>query len=104
MKYKTFSRDELTDLLTNGIPMPESAKTDENTITNLILKNGQRVSADYYLDCTGFRGILRPNREKIDLQGRLFTNTAIAGQVQYENPREEMRPYIISDAVEHGWI
>ena len=32
MKYKTFSRDELTDLLTNGIPMPESAKTDENTI------------------------------------------------------------------------
>ena len=32
MKYKTFSRDELTDFLTNGIPMPESAKTDENTI------------------------------------------------------------------------
>lgn len=32
MKYKTFSRDELTDLLTNGIPLPESAKTDENTI------------------------------------------------------------------------
>jgi hypothetical protein len=32
MKYKTFSRDELTDLLTNGIPLPDSAKTDENTI------------------------------------------------------------------------
>ena len=32
MKYKTFSRDELTDMLTNGIPMPKSALTDENTI------------------------------------------------------------------------
>lgn len=90
----TFIQSEVVDI----------EKTDENTITKLTLKNGQSVSADYYLDCTGFKGILRPNREKIDLQGRLFTNTAIAGQVQYENPREEMRPYIISDAVEHGWV
>lgn len=32
MKYKTFSKDELTEMLTNGIPMPKSALVDENTI------------------------------------------------------------------------
>ena len=32
MKYKTFSKEELTDLLTNGVPMPESALSDGNTI------------------------------------------------------------------------
>jgi len=32
MKYKTFSKEELTDLLTNGVPMPESALADGNTI------------------------------------------------------------------------
>ena len=32
MKFKSLSRDELTEYLTNGIPMPVSALTDENTI------------------------------------------------------------------------
>jgi hypothetical protein len=32
MKYKTFSREELIEMLTNGIPMPKSSLTDENTI------------------------------------------------------------------------
>ena len=32
MRYKKFSKKELTEMLTNGIPMPKSALTDENTI------------------------------------------------------------------------
>ena len=32
MKYKTFSREEISDFLTDGIPMPESAIIDDNTI------------------------------------------------------------------------
>jgi hypothetical protein len=32
MKYKAFSREELIDLLTNGVPMPESAILDEDII------------------------------------------------------------------------
>ena len=32
MKYKSFSREEISDFLTDGIPMPKSALTDENTI------------------------------------------------------------------------
>ena len=32
MEYKTFSRDELIELLTNGIPIPKSALFDDITI------------------------------------------------------------------------
>ena len=32
MTFKGLSRDELTEYLTHGIPLPKSAKTDENTI------------------------------------------------------------------------
>ena len=32
MKLPTFTRDELTEFLTDGVPMPKSALTDENTI------------------------------------------------------------------------
>lgn len=32
MKYKTFTREEITEMLTDGIPMPKSALTDQNAI------------------------------------------------------------------------
>jgi len=32
MELKKFSRDELTDFLINGIPMPETSLTNENTV------------------------------------------------------------------------
>ena len=32
MKFQALSRDQLTEYLTNGIPLPASAMTDENTI------------------------------------------------------------------------
>ena len=32
MTFKGLSREELTEYLTDGIPLPKSAMTDENTI------------------------------------------------------------------------
>ena len=32
MKFETLSKDKLSEYLTNGIPLPKSAMTDENTI------------------------------------------------------------------------
>jgi hypothetical protein len=32
MTFKSLTKDELTEYLTNGIPLPKSAMTDENTI------------------------------------------------------------------------
>ena len=73
---------------------------DGNTLT---LKNGNQITSDLYIDCSGFKSILKVP-EKVDLTNRLFSDTAIAGHVQYINKEVERRPFVISDMVDHGWV
>ena len=57
MKFQSLTRDELTEYLTNGIPLPSSAMTDENTIDfyfeellqfiNLAENNYWAISSNY---------------------------------------------------------
>lgn len=79
-------------------------KKDEDTVEYLELKNGQKINADLFVDCTGFHSILRKSNQRVDLQGRLFVNTAVVCQVPYQNRPEEFRSYATCDAVDHGWI
>lgn len=79
-------------------------RKENNDIEKLILKNGREITADLYIDCTGFRGILNNNPDRVNLEGRLFCDTAIAGRVPYIDQRKEMHPYVISEKVEHGWV
>jgi tryptophan halogenase len=76
----------------------------EGRVQELILKNGQRVSADLYLDCTGFKQLLHDSPDRVTVEGRLFCDTAIAGHIPYIDKEKEMDPYVKSSAVEHGWI
>ena len=78
--------------------------TETHHVTELVLKNGQRITADLYVDCTGFKGILNHKPDRVDLEGRLFCDTAIAGHVPYEDIEAERHPYVISEQVEHGWV
>jgi tryptophan halogenase len=77
---------------------------NNQNVKELILKNGDIITGDLFFDCTGFRSLLNPNPQRVDIKNRLFTDTAIAAQIPFEDKDEEMRPYVISDAVEHGWI
>ncbi len=79
-------------------------RRSDNHVSELVLKNGQVVSADLYVDCTGFKGLLNHNPDRVDLTGRLWCDTAIAGHVPYADKDEEMHPYVISEQVEHGWV
>lgn len=81
----------------------ENVVKENTNITKLVLSNGQEVSGDLYIDCTGFKSILK-TQDKVSLDDRLFCNTAIAGHVEYQDKGKEMRPYVISEAVDHGWI
>ena len=67
------------------------------------LKNGDVIESDLYVDCSGFRTILK-RPEKVTLEGRLFCDTAIAGHIEYVNQEVEQRPFVISDMVDHGWV
>jgi hypothetical protein len=80
-------------------------RNEQGDIISLDLKNGAKHQSDFYIDCTGFASILKTPK-KVDLMsaGRLFTNTAVAGHVPYENFEEECVPYVKCPAVKHGWI
>ena len=77
---------------------------DNGRVQHLILKNGQEISADLYVDCTGFKHLLHDSPERVTVEGRLFCDTAIAGHIPYIDKHTEMNPYVISEAVDHGWI
>jgi len=81
----------------------EVIKDDEGNINKLVLNNGEEHTADLYIDCTGFISLLK-EQKFVDITGRLFCDTAIACRIDFEDKTTEMLPYVISEAVEHGWI
>ena len=78
----------------------EVIKLDEK---GLLLKNEQRLQADLFVDCTGFKSLLQET-PIVSLKDRLICDTAIAGHVSYEDIGKEKIPYVISEAVECGWV
>lgn len=76
----------------------------DDVIDYIELKNSNSITADIYIDATGFRQVLRKPKKRIDLMDRLFVNTAVVCQVPYQNRTEEFKPYAICDATDHGWL
>jgi tryptophan halogenase len=79
-------------------------RNSDNSIGSIILKNGQKIAGDLFLDCTGFNGLLNNSPDRNDLTGRLICDTAVAGHVPYIDKNKELRPYVISEAIDCGWI
>jgi tryptophan halogenase len=77
---------------------------NKEIVFSLKLANGESISSDLYIDCTGFKNILGYCPDRVELGNRLFCNTAVAGHVKYLNTPVEMKPYTVSEAVDHGWI
>ena len=70
----------------------------------LYLENGDQIDADLFIDCTGFKSILKRKRDRVNLSDRLYVDTAVAGPIEYEDKHNEFRPYTTTTAVYDGWI
>ena len=81
-----------------------SVDSTDDKINYIELKNGQKISSDLYVDCTGFNQVLRKPNTRIDLSDKLFVNTAVACPIPYQDKDEEFKPYAVCEAVDHGWI
>jgi tryptophan 7-halogenase len=77
---------------------------DGSVLKAVSLADGSIVEGDLFIDCTGFKSILRTEKKRKELMGRVFCDTAVCGQIQYEDKDTEMRPYTRAQAVDHGWI
>jgi hypothetical protein len=81
--------------------------SNEDGVSNLELSSGDKVSADLYIDCTGFKSLLlgQTLKEKfISYNDVLPNNRAWATQLNYKNKPEELRSVTTCTALANGWV
>jgi tryptophan 7-halogenase len=81
-----------------------SVGTDGQTITGLTVDDGGFLEGDFFLDCTGFRGLLiseLQGSEFCDWSKWLPCNSALAAPCSSDKPTT---PYTTSTAHKAGWI
>lgn len=72
-------------------------------IEDLTLASGRKVSADLYFDGSGFAGVASKNKEKIDVLGDLFVDSAAVIQIPFSE--SVVAPAVtVASACDHGWI
>jgi len=84
-----------------GIP-----QNDEG-IKYLILDNGQKLEADLFVDCTGFKSLLLTKTFEVEFESVedfIPNNYAWATKIPYKDPEKQIVNYTMCSAIENGWI
>ena len=82
-------------------------KSGEDGIEFLSLKNGERITADLFIDCTGFSSLLieKALHEPFEsLEHLLPNNSAWATKIPYQDKRKELVSYTNCHAINNGWV
>ena len=77
---------------------------EEQIIDALVLENGERVTADLYVDASGFRSELLGrtlSEPVISYEASLFCDRAVIGG--WPRTDEPIRPYTLAETMEAGW-
>jgi tryptophan halogenase len=82
--------------------------TNEDGIEYLVLDSGDKVYADLFIDCTGFKSLLLGDALKTpfddSLQRVLPNNRAWATRLQFVDKEKELRGYTECIAINNGWV
>lgn len=82
-------------------------KNEDGGIASIELESGKKLSADLYIDCSGFRAVLAKEimPEERDYSDTLFCDSAITMNVPYDIHRpSRVTPYTAAIAKSSGWI
>jgi tryptophan halogenase len=82
----------------------QQVEQDDRGITALRMESGNSLSADLYVDCSGFRGeLIGKHFEEpfIDYTPSLFCDRAVIGG--WERTDEPLKPYTTSETMNGGW-
>ena len=80
------------------------AERGPSGISALLLEDGQRLEADFFLDCSGFRSELLGRvlgEEFVDYRRSWFCDRAVVGG--WERTTETILPYTIAETMDAGW-
>ncbi len=90
------------------IPMVDDVVQDvelgEQGVTALLLESGQRIQADLFIDCSGFRSELLGKalgEEYVSFRDALFCDRAIVGG--WPRTDEPYHPYTTAETMNAGW-
>lgn len=84
----------------------EHIEYDGKNVQCLTLKSNVKITADLFVDCTGFTSLLLANTVKekfISYSDMLPNNKAWAAQVPYKDKEKEIEPFTNCTAIENGW-
>jgi len=79
---------------------------EDGGIGSVTLKNGQHLTADLFIDCSGFVGLLinkALGEPFIDMSDHLLCDSAVATSVFADEVRDGIEPYTSSIAMRSGW-
>lgn len=85
----------------------EIKQKNNGEISSLITERNGEISADFYIDCTGFSSLLieKTLKEKfVSYEDELLCNSAIAVQTPYPKDSPFADPYTTATAKSSGWI
>ncbi len=79
---------------------------EQGYITKLKTEQGIDISGDFFIDCSGFRGLLinqAMGEPFISDNQYLLCDSAVAMPAPYVSPDAPIRPYTSATALENGW-
>lgn len=83
------------------------APIDDGGVSHLILDSGDVITADLFIDCTGFKSVLlgKALEEPFEsFSNMLPNNKAWATRIEYKNKEKELEGFTNCTAIENGWV
>lgn len=85
----------------------ESVEVDKNGVKFLELTTGEKITADLYIDCTGWKSLLLGQALGVGFDSYediLPNNSAWATRLPYTNKEQELEGYTNCTAIGNGWV
>jgi tryptophan halogenase len=79
---------------------------EDGAIASVHTRAGERLEADLFIDCSGFRGLLinkALGEPFIDMNHHLFCDSAVAASIPNDDATEGIEPYTSAIAMNAGW-
>lgn len=81
--------------------------SDDGSLQNLVLDDGSNISADIFIDCTGFKSMILGGMMKepfVSYDNLIPNNRAWATRIPYVDKEKELEGFTNSTAYNNGWV
>jgi tryptophan halogenase len=82
-------------------------KRPDGSIKSIIISDGTTISADLFIDCTGFKSLLLEQHMNVPFkpfEHKLFNDSALATQIPYVDREKQMETYTDCVGMNAGWV